>query len=152
MKGQRKPTALKIIEGERHKDRINKNEPKPVPKAPAIPAFIDSIAKAEWKRLGPQLEALGVLTKIDGVAFATLCQLVSRFIAIEAKITPDTLLVDKIVVTKKGEVFTEKKPTPLVNMSLQTAQQIRAFCSEFGVTPAGATKIIVPRAQTKDSL
>ena len=42
------------------------NEPKPEPGRPICPKWLSQGAKAVWKRLVPQLDAMRILTKVDG--------------------------------------------------------------------------------------
>ena len=55
----KKPTNLKVLEGNRSKLPPPKDEPKPRPTAPECPADIDPKAKKVWSRLAPKLEKLG---------------------------------------------------------------------------------------------
>ena len=66
------PTALKVLEGDRGKGRrpINKNEPTPPQDNVKCPDWLLPEAKKEWKRLGPSLVAMGILTDHDMEAFA----------------------------------------------------------------------------------
>jgi len=74
MKGghNRKPTALKVLEGTARRDRL-KNEPKPRPIRPRCPRWLPPEAKRKWRELTPKLERLGVLTELDGEKLATAC-------------------------------------------------------------------------------
>ncbi|NLD95616.1 MAG: phage terminase small subunit P27 family, partial [Synergistaceae bacterium] len=71
-----KPTALKLLEGDRGKGRrpLNKNEPIPPEGAIKCPSWLLPEAKKEWKRLAPALEAMRVLTVADLKAFEGYCQ------------------------------------------------------------------------------
>jgi phage terminase small subunit len=44
-----KPTALKLVQGNPGKRKLNKSEPK-FCGAPVCPAWITDVARAEWKR------------------------------------------------------------------------------------------------------
>ena len=65
---------MKLLEGTFRKDRAPKAIPKP-PKGAKPPTWLGAEAKREWKRIGPWLEAQGLLTKVDEAAFATYCDL-----------------------------------------------------------------------------
>ena len=68
------PTAIKELEGNPGKRKINEAEPKPEKKAPPCPKWLEPEAKKEWRRLSKQLEQIGVLTEVDQAAFASYCQ------------------------------------------------------------------------------
>ena len=70
----KKPTALRIFEGNPSRRPLNAREPKPTLGVPRCPGWLSSEAKAEWKRVVPELERLGMLTKIDRAALAAYCQ------------------------------------------------------------------------------
>ena len=71
-----KPTALKVLEGDRGKGRRPLNEHEPIPPRGGVkcPSWLLPEAKKEWKRLAASLEAMGVLTMADLTAFAGYCQ------------------------------------------------------------------------------
>ena len=81
-----KPTALKLLEGNPGKQKLNKNEP--MPKVPDVipkpPKRLLPEAKKEWKRLAPAMVALGLLTEVDTSAFAELCQNYAYYLAADA--------------------------------------------------------------------
>ena len=61
-----KPTKLKVIEGNRGKRPLPKNEVEPgTAGAAKCPAHIKGIARAEWQRIAPELHRLGLLTMAD---------------------------------------------------------------------------------------
>ena len=76
-----KPTALKVLEGDRGKGRRPLNEHEPVPPRGGVkcPSWLLPEAKKEWKRLASSLEAMGVLTMADLTAFAGYCQAYARW-------------------------------------------------------------------------
>lgn len=69
----KKPTALKRAQGTpRHK--LNKNEPEPPNGDAVCPRSLSKDAKPVWKRLAPQLMAMGVLAIIDTDVLARYCE------------------------------------------------------------------------------
>ena len=68
------PTALKVLEGNPGKRKLNDNEPRPEKKAPSCPKWLEPEAKKEWRRLAKKMEQMGVLTEVDMAAFAGYCQ------------------------------------------------------------------------------
>lgn len=137
------PTKLKLLRGEKNKDRINTNEPDPGPGIPECPQHLDEIAREEWKRVAPILEKMGTLTRVDRTIFAGYCQLYSRWIAIENELKENALLTEKHTVDGAGVEHIEVKQNPLVIMARQTLQQIRGFCSELGMTTTSRARISI---------
>lgn len=69
-----KPTAVKKLEGNLGKRKLNTKEPMPGKGMPDCPKWLLPEAKEEWKRLCDKLNQMGVLTEIDRAAFASYCQ------------------------------------------------------------------------------
>jgi phage terminase small subunit len=110
----RKPTTLKVLEGNPGKRPLPKNEPKPTIGAEAPPWMTAPGARAEWERIAPRLLRLGLLTEIDAEAFALLCG----------------HLADA------GEQMGLARP-----VDPRLTSEIRQFLSQFGMTPASRSKV-----------
>lgn len=131
-----KPTHLKILSGNPGKRPLPENEPKPTPIAPKPPSWLDREAKREWKRLSRELERLGLLTAVDGTAFAAYCQAYSRWRQAEEAIRREGM----VVTTESGYPM----PHPAVKIAEKAMQLIRAFCTEFGLTPSARARMALP--------
>ena len=59
------PTAIKELEGNPGKRKLNDKEPRPEKKAPSCPKWLEPEAKKEWRRLAKKMELMGVLTEVD---------------------------------------------------------------------------------------
>lgn len=134
------PTALKILRGNPGKRAISKREPKPRTDMPVCPRWLDEHARRKWGKLIPELKAMGVLTIVDGDALANYCQLWSRWRRAEE------------FIQRSGDAYSIKNPdgtlkyvkiVPQVAIARDLLQQLRAYQSEFGLTPAARTKIEV---------
>lgn len=130
-----KPTALKLIDGNPGKRPINKNEPRPTPKAPKCPSWLHRDAKKEWRRLAKELESLGLLTAVDMTAFAAYCQAYARWKEAEEYIAEH----GPTNVTESGYI----QQVPQVTIAQQSQKQLRAWCAEFGFTPSARSRIEV---------
>ena len=75
----KKPTKLKLIEGNPGKRPLPKNEPKPKIKKSEAPEWLDETARAIWDEYEPKLRNLELLTEIDQEAFAAFCHCASMF-------------------------------------------------------------------------
>jgi len=140
-----KPTALKILEGNPGRRPLNLNEPKPIPIAPECPDWLPDEAKKLWKRLAIELERLKLLTEIDGIALEGLCVSYSMWKeAVEfIKKNGTTYRIPRT--NKKGKVVSVYiAQFPEVSIAIQCLKQIRAFASEFGLTPSSRGKIFLP--------
>ena len=131
-----RPTALKLLHGERNKKRINLREPKPAPIAPGCPIHLDRISKAEWKRVAPELEQLGILSRIDRAALAAYCQTYARWVQAEKELQKEGSL---FIVTEKGYML----PHPLTGVAHKALLAMHRFLTEFGMTPSSRSRIVV---------
>lgn len=137
-----KPTALKVLEGNPGKQKLNKKEPKPksMNKVPSPPKWLLPEAKKEWKRLAGPLTALGVLTEIDLSAFEALCQNYAYFMAVDAKIlelgTDGTFAMQ---VASSGYISQH----PILSLRNQYYNQWHRGLADFGLTPASRARIAI---------
>ena len=70
MKGRKPlPTHLKLVRGTR-KSRLNRAEAKPSAGRPTPPAHLSDEARAEWRRVAPDLHRAGLLSIIDRTILA----------------------------------------------------------------------------------
>lgn len=129
-----KPTAVKELEGNPGKRKLNTNEPKPTTVAPECPDWLEEDAKAEWHRLAEQMERLGILTEVDMAAFAGYCQSYARWKAAEEFITRH----GAIVKTPSGYW----QQVPQVSIAQQYLKDMHKFCEQFGLTPASRSRIV----------
>lgn len=117
------PTAIKKLAGNPGKRPYNDREPMPAKGAPKCPEWLTGDALAEWQRIVPELDRLGVLTSVDGAILEAHC-----------------LTYGEIVATvKAGE--------PLKAALLA---QMRAFASELGLSPASRAKLAIPKGSDDD--
>ena len=129
----RKPTSLKILEGNPGKRPLNRNEPKPKKGVPNCPSWLMPDAKKEWKRLSPELDAMGLLSRIDMAAFAGYCQAYARWKEAEEFISKH----GSILKTASGYI----QQIPQVSIAQQNLKQMRSFCSELGLTPSARSRL-----------
>lgn len=131
-----KPTNLKLLQGNPGKRQINKNEPKPTVEVelPKPPAFLSRFAKAEWKRIVPELKKLGLLTVVDYMALAAYCQNYHRWVEAEKAIRVRGKFTYE---TDKGNLV----QIPEVGIANQAMKLMKDFAKEFGLTPSSRTSL-----------
>jgi P27 family predicted phage terminase small subunit len=143
------PTALKVLRGNPGKRPINKQEPKPAPKVPDMPMWLSAEGKAEWRRVVPELDGIGMLTKVDRAALAAYCAAWARLVEAERLIAKfgHIVFVDPVEIGSDGDmpVF-EVRPAsnPALREARAASQLVRQFCAEFGLTPSARTRISLP--------
>ena len=128
------PTALKELEGNPGKRKLNDKEPKPNKKDPSCPKWLEEEAKKEWKRLAKKMEAMGILTEVDMAAFAGYCQAYARWKEAEEFITQH----GTIVKTPSGYW----QQVPQVSIAQTYLKVMNRFAEQFGLTPASRSRIV----------
>lgn len=134
-----KPAHLKLLEGRGNgRDSGGRTVPEPPPFAravPAKPADLSPAADAMWDQLVAALPEAGLLKPIDGYALQVGCETFARWY--EAKklrlSQPNFGLLAK---NSQGMVV-----SPLVRVESEASRDFRAWCSEFGLTPAAEVKL-----------
>jgi P27 family predicted phage terminase small subunit len=134
----RKPTpnAVKEVMDNPGKRPINKDEPVPPPGIPDCPEHLSADGKAEWARVVPQLEAMGLLSGVDRSALAAYCEAYASW-------------VDAVRNLQRfGKVLKAPKsghpmPNPYVSIANQSLEHMRKFMTEFGMTPSSRSRLSV---------
>jgi len=137
MANRPKPTALKLIQGNPGKRTLNKSEPKPRKGIPPCPEWLSERAQSAWAAIAPELEAMGILTLADDTALQGLCEAYADWRSASA------------IVRENGETYTTStmngdtsiKPHPAVAMRSDADRRLRAWLTEFGLTPAARAKL-----------
>jgi P27 family predicted phage terminase small subunit len=148
-----KPDHLKLVDGDPGKRGINKNAPKPKPVKPSPPKHLDAIARKEWRRMSVVLEKLGLLTVVDGAAFACYCAAYSRWVQAEQEIqawnskSPPPLMT-YCFETPNGFM----QQIPVVGIANQAMKEIRALCAEFGMTPSARSRMTITPDDEDDDM
>ncbi|XKF54941.1 phage terminase small subunit P27 family [Klebsiella pneumoniae] len=139
------PTHLALVKGNPSKRPINKNEPKPPSGVPPIPKHFDKQGKYWFKRIGDELDAVGVLTTLDAKALELLIEAY-----VEYRHHCDTLDREGYTYAVYSEDDSDEggereirmiKPHPAAVMKADAWKRIRAMLSEFGMTPASRSKV-----------
>lgn len=134
----RKPTALRVLEGNRGKRPLPVGEPQPRQERPTCPRWLMLEAKREWRRIVPELGRLGLLTIIDRAALAAYCQAYACWRQAEEDLAR---LKSTVVATPSGYI----QQLPQVTISQKERMIMHRFLVEFGLTPASRSRLSVPQ-------
>ena len=129
-----KPTQLKVVQGTFRKDRANSSEPKPDNQLPPCPDFLEGRSRKEYFRIGRKLERIGVLTEIDDLALAGLCQSWAEYLEATEQVRKTGMLVK----SPSGYPMLN----PYVTLSNQALKHVKSFLTEFGMTPSSRTRVM----------
>lgn len=133
-----KPTALKLIEGNPGRRRLNPDEPRPDVVAPECPEHLTADARDEWNRIVPLLLKNNLLTEIDGAALALYCQSWGRWSEAERKLGEMRKNGDDGMLIKAPSGY------PIINPYLSIAHRAMNDCykhlQQFGLSPSSRTR------------
>ncbi len=122
----RKPTALKVLEGNLGKRRIVPDPP--VEDGPCPPPDgLSAPARAVWARLAPELVAKGLLRPRFTDNFAVLCEAYVNW-----QKAAELVAMGGPVVMREGALISN----PASREFARYAHLVRVFAADFGLTPA----------------
>ncbi len=129
-----KPASLKLLQGNPGK-RPLKKALAPAHGKVTCPEWLSAGARAEWRRIAPELARLGVLTPLDRAAFAAYCENYAKWVECTR------------FVQEHGEHYLAARGRlaewPQVEMAKQAAQMMRAFAGELGLSPSSRLRLNV---------
>ncbi len=102
---------------------------------PEPPSYFDEYAKNEWRDLGPELIAAGVLTRLDLPTFAIYCTTFSRWVKAEEGITRHGLVVE----STRGTLMV----SPHVRVSVMMKADLIKLGGKFGMSPGDRRGVTV---------
>ncbi|MBF0406461.1 MAG: phage terminase small subunit P27 family [Candidatus Riflebacteria bacterium] len=144
MARHKKPTNLKIAQGNPGRTNISENEPSPEIKIPGPPDFLEGYAIEEWQRISPILEKLGLLSELDTMELAAYCQSYKRWREAEEEITKKGMTDT----TSNGNVI----QSPYVGIANKAMTQMHQFLCQFGMTPASRASVTANKRKPESPL
>lgn len=134
------PTGLKLLEGRGKGKDSGGREVKPAPAfrrlPPTKPEDLTPAAAELWQEFVAELQRLQLLAPIHGPALEMACEAYARWKDAKERLgftgmtyTSDTGLV---------------KTHPLVGIVERASAEFRAWCAEFGLSPAAESKLVAP--------
>lgn len=141
------PSHLQLVRGNPSKRPINKNEPKPPSGVPPTPKYFDKRGKYWFKKIGEELNALGVMSQLDAKALELLVEAY-----VEYRHHCEVLDEEGYTYKNKTESGLMIKAHPAAIMKADVWKRIRAMLSEFGMTPSARTKVNVKGPEQEDPL
>lgn len=98
------------------------------------PAWLDEGARAEWARVAPALEKLGLLTSVDVALLASYCSVFGKWQRAEEDLQREGLIVTNV---KTGIA----KANPLVAVHERLGKQLRNLCADLGFSPTSRGRL-----------
>ena len=133
----RKPTALRVIEGTWRKDRARPAEPTPPPGIPDPPPWLPPTAAPHFERIAAVAGKLGVLSTLDGEAVAMAAVALAEYLEADAAIRQarSTVLLRQ---TRNG---TSAYPHPSVAIRADAWRRLRDALRDLGLSPVARASV-----------
>lgn len=154
MKGRKpKPTARQIAEGDPRKKGVHKldeklaAEPKASRGLPDCPRHLKGRARAAWNSWREELEAMKLDARCDAVMLEGACVAYARAVEADLMVTKWGITVEETLLDyDEGELTVlTVKTNPALGISNAAWRQVRAFCSDFGLSPVSRTRLTVEK-------
>ena len=140
-----KPTALKLVEGNKGKRALPKNEPDPVYLNDLTPpAWLGPQAAEVWNEIAPRLRRARCLTELDIDALAMGCVAIAQYRQSVRRVG-DQLVKAKIIESEiTGQpVETGEHVNPWYIVQSMSYKQANNLFSQFGLSPSARTRIAI---------
>jgi P27 family predicted phage terminase small subunit len=112
------------------------------PGAPEMPSWLDREAKAEWRRVVPDLASKGILSRCDRAALSAYCDAWSRFVQARRELGVESLTVAG---RQAGEV---RNPKFLVYRDAATL--VEQLSRQVFLTPVSRLRAVAPGGADAD--
>ena len=132
------PTAMLRLTGSRELERRHA-EPKPALGAPNPPKWLDREARAEWRRVCPELVTLGVLAIIDRAVLVGYCEAWGSYVAAVA------------AAKARGITDGDKRTAEALELRDSRAAYLR-FAQDLGLSPSARVRMTSKSAVDSDPL
>ena len=144
----RKPTTLKVIQGNPGKRALPANEPQPEKGARPSPKYLKKKARDWYAEVAAELDKVGVLTVLDSNALELLIEAYAEYRQHCA--TLDAEGYTYRTTSTSGETVIKAHPASV--MKSDAWKRIRAMLTEFGMTPASRSKVSTKGPDTVDPM
>ena len=149
MRGRKpKPVERQITEGDPSKRGKGKLERKAAagikasPGLPPCPRHLKGRSRSAWKFFSAELAAMKLDKRPDGPMLEGTCRAYERAVKADLILDKQGLTVEDKFVDKDGEVLVLRvRKHPAVEISNRSWLIVKAFCSEFGLTPVSRIRL-----------
>jgi P27 family predicted phage terminase small subunit len=141
---KKKPTHLKVVEGNPGKRALPQNEPKPSGAVPEKPSFSTEEASECYDRMTNELKIMGLLHAADVDSIEIYCETFGVWRRAQRAVARGVLV-------NRG---TEDRPNWVTNPAWRIARDaaglLKQLAEQFGLTPAARARIEVPEPDFDD--
>lgn len=136
----------------------------PEVEVPNCPRHLLPEARKEWRRITPELERYGLISKLDRAALALYCQAYARWVWAEEQLQRSVKLAQEkeAAAVERGEAWSGGDgytvPTPNGHMTYsphwvianKAMEQVNRYMSSFGLDPASRGRVNPSAVRQRD--
>lgn len=138
-----KPTALKLVEGNRGKRGINKQEPDPEYLNDLTPPeHLSAASAAVWNEIVPPLRAARMLSTVDVPMLCMGCDAIAQY-RHATKMLGDNCIIGAGVSSDTGKQFTAGQLNQWAVAQSMAFKRSMAFFQKFGMSPVDRTRLAI---------
>ena len=127
------PAQAKVLKGNFRGDRHSHGPAVPLG-IPKCPVWLPAAAKRYWKEIAPRLEQAGLISLLDGAAFAVHCDSLGKYEEVTRQLKT---LEDMLDETPQGYQVQHA----LFTIRNKLWDQVLRSAQEFGLSPAARSKV-----------
>ncbi|QHB37231.1 terminase small subunit [Gordonia phage Gudmit] len=139
------PAALRLVNGRSPgKDSGGRTVEAPPPfkrVPPKAPEWLSGEARAEWDRVVPELTRLNLLKESDRATLAVYCETWVTWCEARRDVRDNGFSITNTSTRKDGSESEWVTKNPAVAVMETAANQLRAYATEFGLTPSAESKL-----------
>jgi P27 family predicted phage terminase small subunit len=136
------PQKLKLLHGNPGKRPLKKRSTPSTASKVSCPEWLGPGAKAEWRRVAPELVRLGLLTSLDRGVLAGYCDSYARWV----ECTRFLQAHGAHYIAPNGQ----PRKWPQVEEAKQAAQSMKAFAGEVGLSPNSRLRLNVEEQEVPE--
>lgn len=140
--------VVKLLRGNPGRRTLDLSEGvQPEVAVPSIPAHLSKEARKEWKRITVELEALGLISRLDRAALAIYCQTWARLVQAEMELEKRRATAEASGQNEFDAVFVQTTPTGfqresmLIRLVGKLQQDCDRYLASFGMSPSSRSKV-----------
>src|SRR5579864_5295043 len=158
MRGRKpKPIAQQIAEGDPRKKGVHKldeqlsAEPKAMRGLPECPKHLKGRARRAWNFWREELEAMNLDHRPDAIMLEGACVGYARAVDADLLIAQHGIVLAEPIYREGVRVGAKARNNPAIATSNAAWKQVRAFCSEFGLSPVSRTRLAIEKADSGEA-
>lgn len=121
--------------------KIEEIEVEKIIKIPSAPKFLTKTGKKIYRTLGQSLMVKGIINELNILSFALLCSELSKYIEFTLELEIEGYAIE--VKDPTGKFTVDYRVNPKSKLADNAFKNAAKMAPEFGMTPAGLTRIAV---------